>query len=452
MIRRALLLNFRVLHRLDRWMQRRFTLAGMLVLGGMIASAVFGIDTSSTMASQLFTLSATLIALALLGSSRLRPRVDVRREAPRYATVGEPVTYRVWLRSTQGKPLTGLWVEEQVKERMPAHQEFLLATEPGRQHRNLFDRHVGYPRWAWLVRRSRGAVTSEHAAPIIPARGLASVAVRLTPIRRGYIRLTGVDLCRREPLGLCKARRREGKSQSILVLPRRYPVAWTTHLGMRASMTGQASAERTMGGSEDFSTVREYRARDPMRQIHWPSSARLGQLIVKEFHRQSDSRLSLVLDTFTGVSTDRQLEEAVSIAASFAHNPIASRQSVDTLFTVDDVVRMESRGNAGATLRILETLACIEGCTDRGFSALSDTVENQIGLINAAVFVLLDWEVLRQRLVRHLRLRGIPVLVIVVTPAGATSDLDPGPMSDQPEQFQIIATGDAERRLAALAY
>ena len=449
MIRRALLLNFRVLHRFDRWVHRRFTLAGMLVLGGMIASGVFGIDTRTTMSSQLVTLSAALIGFALLFSIRLRTPLEVQREAPRYATVGEPVTYRLTLRNNGPKPLTGLWVEEQIKERMPAQREFMRATEPGRRHRNFFDRHVGYPRWAWLVKRSRGAVTKECEAPNIPAHGSARVDVSLTPIRRGYIRLNGVDVSRREPLGLCKARRREGESQSILVLPKPYPVSWRMHAGPRASMTGRISAERTMGGSENFSTVREYRSRDPLRQIHWPSSARLGQLVVKEFHRESDSRISVILDTFTGPADERQLEEAVSIAASFAGSPSDARHTVDTLFTVDEVVRVAT-GRGASSIRLLETLACIEGCNDQSFSVLGERVENESGFINTAVCVLLHWDEERQRLVQMLRARAIAVMVIVVNPAGAEDELDPGPMSDQPRQFLAIPAGDAERCLSTL--
>lgn len=450
MIRGVLLFVFRVLHRFDRWIHRRFTPAGMLVLGGMVAGGVFGIDTRTTMASYLFTLCAALVVLALIVSRKLSVPLQVRRDGPRYATVGELVSYRVTVTNTGDKSLTGLWVEEQVKERMPERQEFAHAREPIGRRRNLFDRHVGYPRWAWLVKRSRGALTKECKVPAIPAHGSASVDVSLTPIRRGYIRLIGVDVCRREPLGLCKARRREGVGHSILVLPKRYSVSWRTHFGSRTSLSGKATAQRTMGGSEDFSTVREYRPRDPLRQIHWPSSARLGQLIVKEFHQQSDSRVSLILDTLVDQSDERQLEEAVSIAASFAHNTAGPRQTVDTLITIDEVLRVETGAGPNTSLRLLATLACIEGRIGQQFSVLYETVANQIGAVNAAVCVLLDWDEERQRLVRALRTRAIPALVIIVAAPGASIELAPGPMSDQPNQFQVIRAGDGERCLSML--
>ena len=450
MIRRALLLNFRVLHRVDGWVQRRFTQAGLVVLGAMVASGVFGIDTSSTMAAQIFTASVALVSLALLCSLRLKTRLDARRDAPKYATVGEPVTYRMILENNGDRSLTGIWVEEQVKERIPAHREFMRASEPGRQHRNLFDRHVGYPRWAWLMKRGRGAVTHECEAPSIPACGAVSVDVSLTPIRRGYVRLTGVDILRREPFGLCKARQSVGGTQSILVLPKRYPVRWPVDAGARVSMTGSSNTERTMGGSEDFSTVREYRSRDPLRRIHWPSSARLGQLIVKEFHQPSDSRISLILDTFSVDSTGQQLEEAVSVAASFAHNPNLARQAVDTLFTVNEIVRIETGRGASGAVRMLGTLACIERCTDQSFDALSDAVENHAGVINSVVAVLLEWDEERQRMIRALQDRDIPVLVMLVTQPGAEFDVEPGVMLGHPGKFHVIPTGDAEQCLSRL--
>ena len=160
--------------------------------------------------------------------------------------------------------------------------------------------------------------------------------------------------------------------------------------------------------------------------------------------------MSLILDTFSVDATGQQLEEAVSVAASFAHNPSVARQAVDTLFTVNEIVRIETGRGASGAVRMLETLACIERCTDQSFDALSDAVENHAGVINAAVAVLLEWDETRQRMIRTLQDRDISVLVLLVMQPGAESDVELGVMSGNSGQLHVIPTGDAERCLSRL--
>src|SRR6185436_9557847 len=86
------------------------------------------------------------------------------------------------------------------------------------------DRTIGYPRWSWLVRRNRGAAPAEYAVPALPPRTETEIRAELVPERRGYLRFTGVTIARLDPFGLLKALRTHPSPQSLLVLPRRYPL------------------------------------------------------------------------------------------------------------------------------------------------------------------------------------------------------------------------------------
>ena len=76
-----------------------------------------------------------------------------------------------------------------------------------------------------------------------------------------------------------------------------------------------------MGSAEDV-TVREYRRGDDLRRVHWRSSARVGELMVRREEQPWESRATLFLDNrvvaHRGQGIASSLEAAVSAAASIA--------------------------------------------------------------------------------------------------------------------------------------
>jgi hypothetical protein len=70
--------------------------------------------------------------------------------------------------------------------------------------------------------------------------------------------------------------------------------------------------------------------------------------------------------------------------------------------------------------------------------------------VSGCICVLLAWDEARQRLVKKLKVLGLPVLVLVIQPAGSNEPLAPGPMRDDPERFLALEVGQIEEQLAAL--
>jgi len=79
------------------------------------------------------------------------------------------------------------------------------------------------------------------------------------------------------------------------------------------------------GRGQDLHALREYLPTDSARHVHWKASARMGSLMVREFAREDDRRVLLVLDPYIGGSAregaepvEERFERAVSLCAGVA--------------------------------------------------------------------------------------------------------------------------------------
>src|SRR5690349_2403008 len=104
---RSFYVMFRAVSGVGFWIERRFTRAGLLVLGGLVVAAVFGIDTSLTVAYRIFTLCAIVLALAVIVSWFGKATLEVRAQLPHTLTAGEAFTLRLDVRNTSGEPVDG---------------------------------------------------------------------------------------------------------------------------------------------------------------------------------------------------------------------------------------------------------------------------------------------------------------------------------------------------------
>src|SRR6185437_7160135 len=70
----------------------------------------------------------------------------------------------------------------------------------------------------------RLATVKEAAIPPLPARGETEAHVELLPLRRGVLRFTGATFARTDPLGLFRSFIHVANVQTVLILPKRYPL------------------------------------------------------------------------------------------------------------------------------------------------------------------------------------------------------------------------------------
>ena len=136
--------------------------------------------------------------------------------------------------------------------------------------------------------------------------------------RRGLYRFGPMRISSRFPLGIGeRGHVVEGESE-LLVHPAigRLLPGWKRRERDLAESASRANARMGIF-DDDFHSIREYRAGDSSRAIHWRSSARHGQMMVKEHQQHREAELIVMLDFFlTPQFTELVQETAVSLAAT----------------------------------------------------------------------------------------------------------------------------------------
>ena len=153
-----------------------------------------------------------------------------------------------------------------------------------------------------------------------PGRATA-VTYSVHPTSRGRHRVGPLGVRVTDPLGLCEVPARVGGSDPLLVLPRleALPAATVPSGWSGAGEDGERSAA---AAGEHGTTPREYRSGDDVRRVHWRSTARRGELMVRQDEQPRRQRAAVVLDrrarAHSGTGPHSSFERAVSAAASVA--------------------------------------------------------------------------------------------------------------------------------------
>jgi len=428
------------------WTKRRYTAAGQAMLGGVMVAMISGLDVENAVGYQAFTLLLALLLIAMMFSLRFRVMFRVERVLPRVATAEQPFTYRVLVRNLSAQPQSGITLIEDLVDPRPAFREWRDYKLDENQHSLPFRLNQGRMRSPF-----KHVTVKEADLPALPPQQSGETVVEMTPWRRGVVRLEGVTFARPDPFGLYRALRKSSLPQTILVLPKRYPLPPVALPGSLKYQQGGVAMASNIGLSDEFVSLRDYRRGDPLRHIHWRSWAKAGKPIVKEFEDEFFVRHALVLDTFTSRPQSEMFEEAVSVAASFACTVLTQESLLDLLFVGAEAYCFTAgRGLAHAD-QMLEILGSVQPCYQQPFATLEQAVLGHANVVSGCICVLLDWDDLRQRFVEKLKMLGLPVLVLVVRAAGDTQPLDPGPLADSPESLHSLEVGRIEQQLAMLA-
>ena len=138
------------------------------------------------------------------------------------------------------------------------------------------------------------------------------------------------------PFGLSAARRELAVGRTLLVWPRTFPVGPIPETAEGRSAEGLAPRDKP-GTWGDLLGVRPYRRGDSLRRIHWPQTARHGQLVVCEVQASALPRIQVVLDTHlgshAGAGPDSSREWAIRVAASFAESWIKQGAELEMVIT-----------------------------------------------------------------------------------------------------------------------
>jgi uncharacterized protein (DUF58 family) len=199
----------------------------------------------------------------------------------------------------------------------------------------------------------------------LPGRSARALTFRMECYKRGAYRLGPLTLRSGYPLGLAYRQQTLPDTVSeLLVYPRVFPIAHLPLPGSGGTPLRGAEAASLGGGHEEFFGTREYRPGDSPRYVHWPSTARHGELIVKEFEMRSATELTIVLDldarANAGEGRDSTLEYAVRIAASAAQYALDRGHEVQLIAYGRQPWVVPTGAGEAQLARLLETLARVE--------------------------------------------------------------------------------------------
>jgi uncharacterized protein (DUF58 family) len=406
---------------------------------------VMSIDTDNNVDYQAFTLLFCLLLVAASFNVSFRARFAAERRLPRFGTAGHPLRYSLVVKNLTTKPQRGLALLENLADPRPTFREWFAAQLDQERHAHSFRFSQGR-----RLNPFRVATIKEAEVPVLPPNQEVEVQVELTPFRRGLLRLTGTTLARPDPLGLFRAFFKIPLPQTALILPKRYPLPPLALPGTMKYQEGGVALASSVGQSEDFVALRDYRPGDPMRHIHWRSWARAGKPVVKEFEDEFFVRHALVLDTFTDSIHVDVFEEAVSVAASFACTIQTQESLLDLLFVgPHSYCFTTGRGLAQAD-QMLEILASVRVCRNQPFRALEHLVLEHISVVSGCICVLVAWDEERRKFIEKLQALGLPVRVLLIVPPGRGESVDPGPMAGDPARFHVLEVGKVESQLAKL--
>lgn len=138
--------------------------------------------------------------------------------------------------------------------------------------------------------------------------------------QRGVFRLGPYALRTGDPFGLFSMEMESVESETILVYPR---VALMPAIDLpRGNLSGRDRRRKAYSGTERAPVVRAYRPGDSLRHVHWPTSARQGDLMVTEVETEPSGDLWIVLDVNrrvqSGEASTSTLETGIVLAASAA--------------------------------------------------------------------------------------------------------------------------------------
>jgi uncharacterized protein (DUF58 family) len=272
----------------------------------------------------------------------------------------------------------------------------------------------------------------------LPAAGSTELTTDRIAARRGPAGST-VMLSTSAPFGVARRRREVLVETDTLVLPKVQPLHDIAFLAPTRTSERAIHSYPRRGVGPEFMGVRQYRPGDDVRHVHWPSTARHGEVIVREMEEETTRRLAILIDA----SRDHgdawtTLDACCSAAASLAMAAESHGFGARLIWGEDHALRVHGRTRDEAEL--LDALAMITADPSVRFPDLVDLAAEELRGVQTAVLVFAPWRDNELRnlapAVERLSERLQDVIALIVDPGWP----DPVPGALPPQAIDELST------------
>jgi uncharacterized protein (DUF58 family) len=170
-----------------------------------------------------------------------------------------------------------------------------------------------------------------HIAPLEPGE-LVRAAYRLPTAERGIFPLGPLEIGVSDPFALAERVIPAAPPATLTVFPRVDELRPLPQ-GRSANPTGVSSKPAVGAGGEDFYALRAYEVGDDLRRVHWASTARKDELMIRQDEMPWQARVTVLADLRAGVHTPASVELALSAVASIVRSSILDGRQVRLLAT-----------------------------------------------------------------------------------------------------------------------
>jgi uncharacterized protein (DUF58 family) len=203
-------------------------------------------------------------------------------------------------------------------------------------------------------------------------------AYRIPTERRGRHVVGPALLTLSDPCGLVRRTWAVAGTSEIIVRPRVHDIVPPRRGG------GGEPSERATGpripvveSLGEFLALREYEAGDDPRRVHWRSTARRGELLVRVDDAPAPGRAVVLFDTRAGVHDEASFEVAIEAVASIASSLRRTHQPAEIVTTGGETMR---RPGVSALDAILDRLAVLEPDAEDHLVAVTAALRGRSGL------------------------------------------------------------------------
>ena len=318
-------LRWLLIQRLGALQSASLSLRGAFFLFGTTLIGLASIDAGINLLLMVFGLCLGAVLLSGFVGWRPLRRIHVQRVAPDGVTAGQPFEIRYSVRNhSRWGAVRNLHLSDSVE---------------------------------------RGAVmsTPEAYVPVLRAGETLIVTVPLAARSRGRVKLSGVRCTTTFPFGIFAKSVTIRVEHEIVVFPKLCRLIGDIRPPTRAADTAHTGGvPAAVKGDEEFYGVREYRAGDNPRRIHWRQSARTGQLMVREMTKTRDHKYWCVLSTRINPKDPldlQRLESAISAAATAVCDALEKGIRVGLICDGEPLVVLPPGGGRAHRPRLLRELA-----------------------------------------------------------------------------------------------